>query len=63
MAQVNASSGDQKQEVGVVLGYVLYHALQGHCFTDQSLPDESFFVNYIMEQLGSENFTILGKCA
>ncbi|CAI5690894.1 unnamed protein product [Oreochromis niloticus] len=59
MAQVNASSGDQKQEVGAVLGYVLYHALQGHCFTDQSLPDESFFVNYIMEQLGSENFTVL----
>uniref|UniRef100_A0A3P8PKL4 Zinc transporter ZIP4/12 EF-hand domain-containing protein n=1 Tax=Astatotilapia calliptera TaxID=8154 RepID=A0A3P8PKL4_ASTCA len=57
--KVDASSGDQKQEVGAVLGYVLYHALQGHCFADQSLPDESFFVNYIMEQLGSENFTIL----
>uniref|UniRef100_A0AAX7V8C0 Zinc transporter ZIP4 n=1 Tax=Astatotilapia calliptera TaxID=8154 RepID=A0AAX7V8C0_ASTCA len=60
-SEVDASSGDQKQEVGAVLGYVLYHALQGHCFADQSLPDESFFVNYIMEQLGSENFTILGK--
>ncbi|XP_030597575.1 zinc transporter ZIP4 [Archocentrus centrarchus] len=58
MAQVNASPGDQIREVGAVLGYVLYHTLQGHCFTDQSLPEEGFFVDYIMDRLGTENFTV-----
>ncbi|XP_039978656.1 zinc transporter ZIP4 [Xiphias gladius] len=56
MTEVNASSPDQRQEVGAVLGRVLYHALQGHCFI--SLPDESFFLDYIMDRFGSENFTV-----
>ncbi|XP_054462620.1 zinc transporter ZIP4 isoform X2 [Anoplopoma fimbria] len=56
--EVNASSPDQRQEVGAVLGRVLYHALQGHCFISRSLPEESFFLDYIMDRLGSENFTV-----
>ncbi|KAF7210977.1 zinc transporter ZIP4 [Nothobranchius furzeri] len=58
MTEIDPSSSDEKQEVGAVLGRVLYHALLGHCFTDQSLPEESFFLDYIMHQLGSENFTV-----
>ncbi|XP_056255658.1 zinc transporter ZIP4-like [Seriola aureovittata] len=58
MTEVNASSPDQRQEVGAALGRVLYHALQGHCFITQSLPEESFFLDFIMERLGSENFTV-----
>lgn len=62
MAEVNASAPDQKQEVGAVLGRVLYHALRGHCFISRSLPEESFFLDYIIDRLGSENFTVGGKC-
>ncbi|XP_070841410.1 zinc transporter ZIP4 isoform X2 [Chaetodon trifascialis] len=58
MKEVNASSPDQRQEVGAVLGRVLYHALQGRCFVSRSLPEESFFLDYILDYLGSENFTI-----
>ncbi|KAF3707370.1 Zinc transporter ZIP4 Solute carrier family 39 member 4 Zrt- and Irt-like protein 4 [Channa argus] len=58
MTEVNASTTDQTQEVGAVLGRVLYHVLQGHCFITESLPEESFFLDYIMERLGSENFTV-----
>ncbi|TNN47386.1 Zinc transporter ZIP4 [Liparis tanakae] len=59
--EVNPSSPDQRQEVGAVLGRVLYHALQGHCFISRPLPEESFFLDYIMERLGPENFTVEGK--
>ncbi|XP_037548800.1 zinc transporter ZIP4-like [Nematolebias whitei] len=58
MMKISSSSADQSQEVGAVLGWVLYHALLGHCFSDQFLPEESFFLDYIMHQLGSENFTV-----
>ncbi|XP_035039391.1 zinc transporter ZIP4 [Hippoglossus stenolepis] len=58
MAEVNASLPDQRQEVGAVLGRVLYHALQGHCFVSESLPEESFFLDYILARLGSENFAV-----
>lgn len=63
MAGINTPSGEQIHEVGAILGYVLYHTLQGHCFTDHSLPEESFFVDYIMDRLGTENFTVQGKYA
>lgn len=62
MTEVNASSPDQRQEVGAVLGRVLYHALQGRCFISRSLPEEGFFLDYIMDHLESENFTVAGKC-
>ncbi|KAG7240964.1 hypothetical protein INR49_026142 [Caranx melampygus] len=58
MTEVNASSPDQRPEVGAALGQVLYHALQGRCFVSQSLPEESFFLDFIMERLGSENVTV-----
>nr|XP_046274407.1 zinc transporter ZIP4 [Scatophagus argus] len=58
MAEDEASSPDQRQEVGAVLGRVLYHALRGQCLISRSLPEESFFVDYIMNHLGSENFTV-----
>uniref|UniRef100_A0A3P8WC80 Zinc transporter ZIP4 n=1 Tax=Cynoglossus semilaevis TaxID=244447 RepID=A0A3P8WC80_CYNSE len=61
MAEVNASLPGQQQEVGAVLGRVLYHALRGHCFIGHSLPEESFFLDYIVGHVGSENFTIEGK--
>lgn len=60
MTEVGTPSADQKQPVGAVLGRVLYHALLGHCFS-LSLPDESFFLDYIIDRLGSENFTVEGK--
>ncbi|XP_077405653.1 zinc transporter ZIP4 [Vanacampus margaritifer] len=56
MSEVGASSAEQTQAAGAVLGRVLHHALQGRCF--QSLPGESFFLDDIMHRLGSENFTI-----
>lgn len=59
MSEVGAPSAEQTQAAGAVLGQVLYHALRGQCF--QALPDESFFLDYIMHRLGSENFTIAGK--
>ncbi|KAE8281902.1 Zinc transporter ZIP4 Solute carrier family 39 member 4 Zrt- and Irt-like protein 4 [Larimichthys crocea] len=58
MTEANASSPGQTQEVGAVLGRILYHALQGRCFLNRALPEESFFVNYILNRLGSENFTV-----
>ncbi|CAL8293283.1 unnamed protein product [Merluccius merluccius] len=60
MAEINACSVGRHQEVerGAVFGRVLYHALIGHCFTTQSLPGEGYFLEYIMEQMGSDNFTI-----
>ncbi|XP_023150388.1 zinc transporter ZIP4 [Amphiprion ocellaris] len=63
MAEINATSPVQDQEVGAVLGRVLYHALQGRCFTAESLPEESFFLDYIMHKLGSDNFTVEGLAA
>ncbi|XP_037331030.2 zinc transporter ZIP4 [Pungitius pungitius] len=61
VAEVDASSADQ--ELGPVLGRILYHALQGHCFIKPalrhpSLPEESFFLDFIMDHLGSTNFTV-----
>ncbi|XP_061670119.1 zinc transporter ZIP4-like isoform X2 [Syngnathoides biaculeatus] len=56
MLEVGAPSAEQTQAAGAVLGRVLYHALRGRCF--RSLPEESFFLDYIMHQLGSENITI-----
>ncbi|XP_028255748.1 zinc transporter ZIP4-like [Parambassis ranga] len=58
MEEVHASSHEQGQEVGAVLAHVLYHALLGHCLIGQPLPEESFFLDYIMDWLGSENSTI-----
>ncbi|XP_035536793.1 zinc transporter ZIP4 [Morone saxatilis] len=58
MTEVNASSPNQRQEVGAVFGRVLYHALQGRCFISRPLPEESFFLDYILDRLGSENFTV-----
>ncbi|XP_054910047.1 zinc transporter ZIP4 [Poeciliopsis prolifica] len=58
MAAVDPSFPDQKQEVGAVMGRVLYYALLGNCFSGQSLPEENFFLDYIMTRLGSENFTV-----
>lgn len=50
------------QEAGAVLGYVLYHALLGDCFAVHSLPEESFFLDYIMGRLTESNyFTVEGK--
>uniref|UniRef100_A0A3Q2DNY4 Zinc transporter ZIP4 n=1 Tax=Cyprinodon variegatus TaxID=28743 RepID=A0A3Q2DNY4_CYPVA len=60
MMEVDPASSDQIQEVGAVLGRVLYHALLGHCF-GQPLPEESFFLDFVMTQLGSENFTNLSE--
>lgn len=57
----NTSMPDQKQEVGAVLGRVLHHALIGECFVSQLLPAESFFLDYILSHLGSENFTVEGE--
>ncbi|XP_027890969.1 zinc transporter ZIP4 [Xiphophorus couchianus] len=58
MEEVDPLFPDQKQEVGAVLGRVLYYALLGYCFSGQSLPEENFFLDYIITQLGSENFTV-----
>lgn len=54
----NTSTPDQRQEVGAVLGRVLYHSLKGECFDSPLLPTESFFLDYILNSLGSENFTV-----
>lgn len=62
MAEVNASSPEQIQEAGAVLGRVLFHTLQGRCIVIRSLPQESFFLDYTMRFLGPENFTAQGKC-
>lgn len=62
LREVSGLSGHKEKDVGAVLGHVLYHALKGHCFVTPSLPEESFFLDYIMEHLGSENFTVGGKC-
>ncbi|CAG5885588.1 unnamed protein product [Menidia menidia] len=58
MEEADPSAAHQIKEVGPVLGRVLYHVLLGHCLTGQRLPDEHFFLDYIMHQLGSENFTV-----
>lgn len=58
LREVSGLSGHEEKDVGAVLGHVLYHALKGHCFVTPSLPEESFFLDYIMEHLGSENFTV-----
>ncbi|RVE67244.1 hypothetical protein OJAV_G00115620 [Oryzias javanicus] len=50
----------QQQEVGVVLGRVLVHALLGRCFSTHPLPEESFFLDSIMVRVGSENLTVEG---
>uniref|UniRef100_A0A8C6S4W3 Zinc transporter ZIP4/12 EF-hand domain-containing protein n=1 Tax=Neogobius melanostomus TaxID=47308 RepID=A0A8C6S4W3_9GOBI len=56
------TEGQEDGEVGGVLGQVLLHALKGHCFMSQTLPEESFFLDDIMERLGSDNFTVEGNC-
>lgn len=62
MQEVDASAPDQRQEVGAVMGRVLYHTLKGRCFPGGPLPEESFFLDSILTQLSSENFTVDGKC-
>ncbi|CAG10811.1 unnamed protein product [Tetraodon nigroviridis] len=57
MAEVNASSPEQNQETGAVLGRVLFHTLQGRCVASRPLPEESFFLDFLMAHLGTENFT------
>ncbi|KAM6972985.1 zinc transporter ZIP4 [Aplochiton taeniatus] len=62
IAEVNVSStlpvGVGQGDVGVVLGNVLYHALEGHCFNSQSMPEEGYFLDYIIDRLGSDQFTV-----
>lgn len=48
----------EEGEAVMVLGRVLVHALKGRCFTSLSLPEESFFLDDILERLGSSNFTV-----
>ncbi|CAL8298428.1 unnamed protein product [Lota lota] len=56
---ITLSAGPEKEvERSAVFGRVLYHALIGHCFTRQYLPEEGYFLEYIMEQMGSNNFTV-----
>lgn len=62
MAEVNASSPAQIQETGAVMGRVLFHALQGQCIVSRSLPNDTFFLDYMLNHLGLENFTTAGKC-
>eukprot|EP00066_Takifugu_rubripes_P005393 XP_003969404.2 PREDICTED: zinc transporter ZIP4 [Takifugu rubripes] len=59
MAEVNASSPEQKQEAGAVMGRALFHALHGRCILSRALPNESFFLDYMMSFLGPENFTAM----
>lgn len=61
MAEVNASSPEQKQEAGAVMGRVLFHALGGRCILTRALPNQSFFLDYMMSFLGPENFTAMGE--
>ncbi|KAM3858143.1 zinc transporter ZIP4 [Diretmus argenteus] len=60
MAEVDASSAavGQTEEGDAVLGRVLYHVLRGHSFLRRPLPEESFFLDYIIEHIGSENSTV-----
>uniref|UniRef100_A0A8C7Z2C5 Zinc transporter ZIP4 n=1 Tax=Oryzias sinensis TaxID=183150 RepID=A0A8C7Z2C5_9TELE len=58
MQEAEAAAEPRRQEVGVVLGRVLAHALLGHCFSAHPLPEESFFLDFIMDHVGSENFTV-----
>ncbi|KAM7384380.1 hypothetical protein PAMA_011639 [Pampus argenteus] len=58
VTEVGAHSAVQRQPLGEVMGHVLYQVLKGHCFISQSLPEESFFLDYIMDHLGSDNFTV-----
>ncbi|CAL8373106.1 unnamed protein product [Boreogadus saida] len=62
MAEINPLSAGPEQEVerGAVFGRVLYHALIGHCFTRHPLPEEGYFLEYMMEWMGSDNFTVRG---
>lgn len=52
------TEGHEEGEAVVVLGRVLVHALKGRCFTSLMLPEESFFLDDILERLGSSNFTV-----
>lgn len=61
MAEVNASSPEQKGEAGAVFGRMLFHTLEGRCIISRSLPDQAFFLDYLMDYLGPENFTATGK--
>lgn len=61
MAEADAPEPDQQQKVGAVLGRMLYHALQGRCIVTVHLPDEHFFLDYIVNRVGSGNFTLKGK--
>ncbi|XP_061903625.1 zinc transporter ZIP4-like [Entelurus aequoreus] len=58
MTEVGAPSAEQTQAAGAVLGRVLYHAVRGGCFVSSLLPEESFFLDYIIHQIGSDNFTV-----
>lgn len=60
MAEVNASSPAQIQETGAVMGRVLFHALRGQCIVSRLLPNETFFLDYMLNHLGLENFTTTG---
>ncbi|KAJ3608926.1 hypothetical protein NHX12_023454 [Muraenolepis orangiensis] len=61
VAEINAPSTGPAQEVerGAAFGRLLYHALIGHCFSRHALPQDGYFLDYIMERMGSQkNFTI-----
>lgn len=61
MAEVNASFPEQKQEAGAVMGRALFHTLNGRCILSRALPNETFFLDYMMSFLGPENFTAMGE--
>ncbi|XP_061753546.1 zinc transporter ZIP4 [Nerophis ophidion] len=58
MMEVGAPSAEETQAAGAVLGRVLYHAVRGGCFVSRFLPEESFFLDYIIHEIGSDNFTV-----
>lgn len=52
------TEGHEFGDVWAVFGHVLMHAVNGRCFTNLTLPEQSFFLDDIMERLGSDNFTV-----
>uniref|UniRef100_A0A8C7DL39 Zinc transporter ZIP4 n=1 Tax=Oncorhynchus kisutch TaxID=8019 RepID=A0A8C7DL39_ONCKI len=56
-SSASTSDGDP-HNTDVVFGYIVYHALRGDCMTARALPEEEYFLDFILNRFGSDNITI-----
>ncbi|KAL0961924.1 hypothetical protein UPYG_G00333420 [Umbra pygmaea] len=58
LEESSVSMGNGGRGLDVLLGFVVYHALLGDCMEARTLPEEDYFLDFIINSVGSDNTTM-----